>query len=86
MTITQAFDDVAVVLARLGPVKIVALHAAPEMSNRVETLVLKKKDGNITFEETLELERYLALDMLISLAKARARQLFIPIKLRSQIT
>lgn len=75
MTITQAFDDVAAVLARLDPAKIVELHAAPEMSNRVETLVLKKKDGNITFEETLELERYLALDMLIGLAKARARQL-----------
>ena len=33
------------------------------------------KMGIITLEETLELERYLALDMLIGLTKARARRL-----------
>jgi hypothetical protein len=45
------------------------------MSTRVEELVNMKKAASISLEETLELERYLALDMLISLAKARARRL-----------
>jgi hypothetical protein len=72
MTVTQAFDGVAEMLAKLDPARIAALHAAPELSSQVEELVNKKKMGDITFEETLELERFLALDMLISLAKAHA--------------
>jgi hypothetical protein len=75
MSVTQAFDGVAEMLAQLDPAKVVSLHATKEMSVRVEALVNKKKADAITFEETLELERYLALDMLISLAKARARRL-----------
>jgi len=75
MTVTQAFDGVAEMLAKLDPAKIVELYATPEMSNQVEELVNKKKAGDISFEEILELERYLALDMLISMAKARARHL-----------
>ena len=35
----------------------------------------KKKDGIIALEEKEELERYLAYDLLIGLAKARAIQL-----------
>ncbi len=45
------------------------------MSERVDVLVSKKKERAITVEETLELERFLALDLFISLAKARARLL-----------
>lgn len=75
MTVTEAFDGVADMLAKLDPAKIIELYASPEMSQRVEDLVNKKKADDITLEEMLELERYLALDMLISLAKARARQL-----------
>ncbi len=75
MTVTQAFDGVAEMLAQVDPTKIVALQASAEISKQVEILVNKKKAGTINFEETLELERYLALDMLIGLAKARARRL-----------
>lgn len=73
MTIVEAFDDVANMLAHMDPEKIIELHAPKSMSERVEELVNKKKDGEITLDERLELERYLALDMLIGLAKARAR-------------
>ena len=45
------------------------------MSERVQQLVLRKKDGVITSEEITELERLLALDLFISLTKARARKL-----------
>ncbi len=75
MTVTQAFDGVAELLANLDPNKIIKMHAPPEISIRVEELVNKKKAEEISFDETLELERYLALDMLISLAKARARRM-----------
>ncbi|MDX2280115.1 MAG: hypothetical protein NW218_11030 [Saprospiraceae bacterium] len=75
MTVTQAFDDIAEILAQLDPQKIAELHAAPELSSRVEELVNKKKEALITPDESIELERYLALDMLINMAKARARRL-----------
>jgi hypothetical protein len=73
MTINQAFGDVADLLAGLAPDKITALKAPKSMSDRVEELVNRKKEGSITFDETLELERFLALNVLISLTKARAR-------------
>jgi hypothetical protein len=75
MTVTEAFSDVADVIAHMNPSQIAALKASNKMSERVDQLVSKKKDSAITVEETLELERFLALDLFISLAKARARLL-----------
>ncbi len=75
MTVAEAFGDVAELLAELAPSKILKIQPSTELAERVETLILKKKNGDISWEETLELERYLALDMLINLAKARARRL-----------
>jgi hypothetical protein len=75
MTINEAFGDVAEVLAGLAPERIVDIKAPIHISKRVELLVNRKKDGIITYDETMELERFLALNMLISLAKARARVL-----------
>lgn len=72
MTVTEAFGDVADIIARMDPTKIVGLKASKQMSDRVEYLVNRKKDGIITIEEAAELERLLALDLFISLAKARA--------------
>ncbi len=72
MTVTEAFGDVADIIARMDPAKIVGLKASKQMSDRVEHLVNSKKDNVITIEEAAELERLLALDLFISLAKARA--------------
>lgn len=75
MTVTEVFNDIAGAIALMAPEQISALKAPQQMSIRVEVLVNKKKDGAITQEETLELERYLALDLFISLTKARAKAL-----------
>lgn len=75
MTVAEAFGDLAEVLARMDPAKIVALKPSKEMVEKVEELVYKKKDGKITEEEAIDLERYLALDLLINLAKARAKRI-----------
>jgi len=75
MTLTEAFGSVADAIAHLDPDKLLEIKAAPELSARVEKLTWKKKDGIITEAEALELERFLALDMLINMAKARARKL-----------
>ena len=77
MTVSEAFGDVAEVLAKLDPTKIVELRASRGMAERVSELISKKKEELISWEETLELERYLALDLLINLAKVRARRILI---------
>lgn len=77
MTVAKAFGDVAEILAKLNPSEIIQLHAPKEMAARVNVLVYKKKNGEINSEESTELERYLALDLLISLAKVRARKMLM---------
>jgi hypothetical protein len=57
----------------MAPEKIIHLKASKEMSEEVERLVLMKKEGVIDSEQRVELERYLALDLFISLTKTRAR-------------
>lgn len=73
MTIVDAFGDVADVLAKMNPDMVAALKAPTAMGERVAGLIQKKKNGNLSEEENRELERFLALDMLINLAKARAK-------------
>jgi hypothetical protein len=80
MSVAEAFGDIAYRIAELSPDKITAIKASPSMSARVEQLVQRKKDGVISGEETTELERFLALDLFISLTKARARSpLLLPL-------
>lgn len=73
MHITEIFSGVADSIAQLNPQQLIDLKAPKNMSVRVEELVNKKKDGLISPEESNELERFLALDLFISLTKARAR-------------
>lgn len=75
MTVIEAFGDVAGMIAQMNPEKVVALKASKQMSEQVEKLVVLKKEGTITLEQSTEFERFLALDLFISLAKARARTL-----------
>ncbi|MEZ4828222.1 MAG: hypothetical protein R3C61_18335 [Bacteroidia bacterium] len=75
MTVVEAFGDIAEVLAGMNPSKIVNLKASPGVAERVDVLVFKKKSGEISEDEIVELERYLALDLLINLAKARAKRI-----------
>ena len=75
MSVAEAFGDFAEVLAAMAPDKVTELRAPAAMSERVEELVNKKKSDQLTEEEAIELERYLSLDLLITLAKARAKNM-----------
>lgn len=75
MSVSEAFGEVADLIAQMAPEKVMALKASSQLSGRVEVLVERKKDDQITAEEAAELERLLALDLFIGLAKARARML-----------
>ena len=73
MSIAEVFSDIAEVIARMNPQEVIGLKAPQLMSDRVEQLFNKKKESVLSLEEASELERFLALDMFISLTKARAR-------------
>ncbi len=75
MSVAEAFGDVADVIAKIAPSKIIELRPSSSMQKRVEELIQKKKNAQISGEESTELERYLSLDLFITLAKARARVL-----------
>lgn len=75
MSVSEAFGEVAGLIAQMAPEKVIALKASPQMAGRVEDLVQRKKDDRITTDETAELERLLALDLFIGLTKAQARLL-----------
>ncbi len=75
MLISEVFAGIADTIAQLNPSEIIQIHAPEAVSLRVSDLVEKKKSGNISIDENAELERFLALDLFISLAKAKARLL-----------
>ena len=75
MIISEVFGDIAEVIAQMNPQQIIDLKAPKGISERVEELVSRKKDGLISVDESIELERFLALDLFMSLTKARARKL-----------
>ena len=68
----SAQDQIAAFIADAMPEKILSFKFSPAIQQRIEMLVDKKKEGQITREEKEELDLYLAYDLLIGLAKARA--------------
>lgn len=67
------YEEVADFVASLAPEKVVKLKASQKVQERLEELMSKKKSENLSQEEKYEMDRYLALDHLIALAKARTR-------------
>ena len=68
-----AYEEVAEFIATLDPKRLLELKPSDIVQSRVEVLMDKKKDNNLTSEEQYELDRYMALEHLIALAKVRAR-------------
>lgn len=75
MSVIEAFGDIAGILAQMAPEKVAVMKAPTNLDERVKVLVAQKKQAPLSEEETVELERYLSLDLLINLAKARAKVL-----------
>jgi hypothetical protein len=68
------YDEVAEFLAKLNPKSLIAWRPSDAVQERVENLIFKKKDNQLTLDEQYELDRYMALEHLIALTKARARK------------
>ncbi len=75
MSVVEAFELFANNIAQIDPSQVAQLKAPESMAARVSELLAKKNNDTITPEEQKELDKYLALDLIISLAKARAHRL-----------
>lgn len=54
------------------PEQVMALHPSPEFQAQVSELLARSKQGQLSSQEELKLERYLTLEHLVRLAKAYA--------------
>ncbi len=68
----SAQDQIAALIADTMPDQIIAFKFSAAVQDRILELVIRKKEGQISLAEKDELEKYLAYDLLIGLAKARA--------------
>jgi hypothetical protein len=71
--VTNAYDELVDVIAT-GPAaeRILQFRASDENQRRVADLLTREKTASLTAQETAELDRFLQLEHLVRLAKARA--------------
>jgi hypothetical protein len=70
-----ALDEVADFVANMNPEKLLAFKASELTQNRVTHLLEKNQESTLSSEERSEMEYFLVLDQIISLAKIRAQKL-----------
>lgn len=70
----SAQDQIATLMADTMPQQILNFKFSDDIQERIELLVIKKKESIISDIEMEELEKYLMYDLLIGLAKARSFQ------------
>ena len=71
----KAYEEVAEFIAMRGPREVAEFQASGEMKRRVGELLSREKTTGLTAEERRELDHYEDLELLMNLAKARAREL-----------
>ena len=78
MNTTKAYQEVVdFIAAGTTPQNVIAFRPSEEAQERVENLLSREKDGDLSPAEKSELDHYLQLEHLMRLAKARARD-FLP--------
>lgn len=71
----SAYAEVAEFIAQMAPERVLAFKISAPVRKRVTVLLEKQQIQALTPEEKREVESYLVIDSLVSLAKARARLL-----------
>jgi hypothetical protein len=71
----KAYDEIVELFARgTQPAKLLAFRPCRKTEERVRYLLGRNKTGELTEEETAELERFGELEHLMQLVKARAQR------------
>ncbi len=71
-TIYSAYDQIATILAKLGAEGVMKLKASDEMQVRMEILLQKSKDKNISIDEKDQLNHFVVLERLVRITKIKA--------------
>jgi hypothetical protein len=67
------FEELADLLAGMAPERVLAFRTSAKAQQRLEELLWKNKSGEVlTVSENLELEQFMLVEHIVSLAKARA--------------
>lgn len=75
MTLLKAYEElIDFIAAGTTPDNIVAFRPSDETKQRVADLLRREKTTELTPDELSELDRYMQLEHLMRLAKARARK------------
>ena len=75
MTVTRAYDELIDVLTCGATMERLAnFRSSQETQARVSELIERNKVGVITGEEIAEMEEYLAIEHVMIMTKARARE------------
>ncbi len=69
---TSVLDEISLFIAGMNPEKVVNFTPSPTHQKRLDFLLGKHKDTPLSGEEKSELEQYLIINRIVSLAKARA--------------
>ena len=70
----SVYDELAQFLASLSPRRVLAYKASPKAQTRVNDLLEKNNTVGLTPEENAEMERYMTVEHIVRLAKAKALQ------------
>ncbi len=70
----SVYDELAYFLASLSPRRVLAYKASPKAQTRVNELLEKNKTIGLTTEENAEMERYMTVEHIVRVAKAKALQ------------
>lgn len=71
---STAFDEIIEFFALLDPQRILGFHPSEEKQQEINTLLTKKKAGQLTDEEQTQLAHYRVLEHIVRMAKAKALQ------------
>ena len=63
---------IELLISQPAPEQVLGLRPSPELQARVSELLHRRKRGELSHQEEMELERYLMLEHLVRLAKAHA--------------
>lgn len=70
----SVYDELAFFLANLSPRKVLGYKASAKAQERVNILLEKNTNGGLTADENAEMERYMTVEHIVRLAKAKAMQ------------
>ena len=71
----KVYDEIIELIARgTTPQSVINFHLSDTAQNRLEDLIYHSKNNELTQDEKQELDSYLMLEHIMTLAKAKAHQ------------